>query len=962
MVTSGRTIGLVLVMLAASVPSSRADDASDRRRAEFFESRIRPVLVQHCYECHDSAAKGGLRLDFADGLTTGGDSGSALEAGKPDDSVLIQALRYDGYEMPPAGKLPAAVLADFETWVREGAFDPRDQVPGGELADPPGALQPPLAEVPHWAFQPPTRHQPPAVQARDWPRGQIDRFILAKLEEQHLQPASDADRAKLLRRVSFDLTGLPPTPEEIAAFQADPRPDALAVRVDALLASPRFGETWGRHWLDVARYADTNGGDFNATLFDAWRYRDYVIAALNEDRPFDQFVREQIAGDLLPAADDAQRTQQTVATGFLALGAKMLSERDKKKLQLDIVDEQLDSIGKAFLGLTLGCARCHDHKFDPIPARDYYALAGIFTSTVTVEGEIQQYVSNVVTRDVPATPAEATALAAHDAAVKQLILHRAVATKAATAAQDALKELQGDSRVVVDDAAAVFTGDWKASTYTPGFVGVGYRHDDNAGKGEKSVTFATPLPAGRYEVQLAYVTGGTRASQVPVTVRHAEGTAELSVNQQVPGPIEQRYVSLGVFPFGEEAATVTLSNAGTQGHVIADAVRFLPVETTNTETPPEVLAAAQTAVEDTKAAVAAAENSLKTLLKAAPRKPQALGVKDSELIADCRLRIRGEPARLGEAVPRGFLSCCGEKSAPLSRTQSGRVELARWITRPEHPLTARVYVNRVWMHLFGEGIVRSVDHFGTMGEAPSHPELLDDLAVRFAADGWSTKRLIRELVLSRTYGQAAAISDEGLRKSESIQANRQSADPENRLLWRMNRKPLTAEELRDALLVLSERLDGGRTVAPVADFGVLAVDNNVRKPDDHIEAGTFALRSVYLPLVRNDLPPVLTIFDFADPEAVVGKRDETNVPAQALFLLNSPFVRQAAQATAQRVSQLSADDGAGIEAVYQQALGRPPNAVEVERAREFLRSGAREDCWPLLVQAIFASTEFRNLE
>ena len=351
---------------------------------DFFESKIRPVLVERCLECHgpdSDPPDGNLRLDLKAGWEVGGDSGPPLTPGDAAGSLLMEALRYETYEMPPDGKLPAPVIADFERWIAAGAADPR----GGTLAAPDDAPAAP-AEADGWAYRTPIAEPVPLVGDEAWPRTPADRFVLAKIEAAGLTPAADAAPATAFRRLHFDLSGLPPEPADLAAYVADPSGANWEAAVDRLLASPRFGQTWGRHWLDVARYADSNGSDFNATWPDAWRYRDYVVEAFNADRPYDRFLVEQIAGDLLPAATDAQRTRQTVATGFLALGTKMLSERDKVKLTMDVADDQLDTVGRAAMGLTIGCARCHDHKFDPIPTRDYYALAGIFASTKTLDG------------------------------------------------------------------------------------------------------------------------------------------------------------------------------------------------------------------------------------------------------------------------------------------------------------------------------------------------------------------------------------------------------------------------------------------------------------------------------------------------------------------------------------------------------------------------------------------------
>ncbi|HZO85531.1 MAG TPA: DUF1549 and DUF1553 domain-containing protein, partial [Verrucomicrobiae bacterium] len=487
-----------------------------------------------------------------------------------------------------------------------------------------------------WAFRPVREVGPPKVQNKAWPRGAIDHFILAKLEEKRLTPSREADKLVLLRRLTLDLIGLPPALEDLEAFERDSSPHALARVVDRLLGSREFGERWGRHWLDVARYADSNGSDENFTYYDAWRFRNYVIAAFNKDKPFDQFVREQLAGDLLPSADQNQRDEQVTATGFLVLGPKVIGDDDKEQLRMDVIDEQIDTVGKAFLGLSLGCARCHDHKFDPVPARDYYALAGIFGSTETVHGQL---------------------------------LHR--------------RDLSGwNLRPLGKDGDKLYT-EWKAYDE---------KLDGLKKKQEKS------------------------KSELAGLKKKGE-SAESEATREEIAKLEQTLKSL------------------------------------------------------------AAE--IKQLTEKPPRKPPlAMAVGDREAIADARLFVRGDMRQPAEVVPRGFIQVADYGTrADFSPEQSGRLELAEWLADPGNPLTARVVVNRIWHHLFGAGLVRTVDDFGQHGERPSHPELLDYLAARFVAVNWSFKRMIREIVLSRAYQMGSEHREKAF-----------AVDPENRLLWRMNRR------------------------------------------------------------------------------------------------------------------------------------------------------------------------------
>jgi hypothetical protein len=518
-------------MIAAMAHATRllaADEAKaiDPAKLEFFESRIRPVLIKHCYECHSAKSKevkGSLLVDSAAGLLQGGDSGPAIVAGKPNKSPLIEALRYEGVEMPPAGRLPANVVKDFERWVEMGSPDPRTDNPAPGVVKPQRTIDLEAGRQ-FWAFQSIINHARPDVSDKSWPNSDIDAFVLQKLEAAGLKPAADASRRTLIRRVYFDLIGLPPSPEEVTAFLKDDSDGALNTVVDRLLESPQFGVHWGRHWLDVARYADSNGADFNATFHNAWKYRDYVIDSFNQDKPFDQFVREQIAGDLLSHENDEQLTEGIIATGFLMLGTKMLSERDKEKLTMDVVDEQLNTIGQTFMAVTLGCARCHDHKFDPIPTKDYYALAGILKSTRTLQGESQQYVSTWPRRQLPAKSEHVAAVEKFELTKKELQASIKEAKKQTTSLKLKAEQLRKKTNaLLVDDSEAELTGNWQKSSYSKPFIGQGYIHDANSEKGEKWAEFTITIPqSATYDVQLAYTAGENRADNVPISVKHAE--------------------------------------------------------------------------------------------------------------------------------------------------------------------------------------------------------------------------------------------------------------------------------------------------------------------------------------------------------------------------------------------------------------------------------------------------------
>lgn len=941
----------MLAAVAIGAAAARADD--------FFEAKIRPVLIEHCYECHSvtdksDAVKGGLRLDWAGGLSTGGDSGPAISTQVPADSLLLSALRYEDIEMPPAGKLPAEIIANFEQWVAAGAKDPRQSPPSA--IEPTPQLTSPL-ETELWSFQPVSR---PVVPQSDslWPQTPIDQFIIAQLKSLDLSPLEDADAGTRLRRLAFDLTGLPPAIEDVFRLQQSPGGFDWDAYLEKLLHSKAYSEHWARRWLDVARYADSNGGDFNATFHDAWRYRNYVIDAFADDMPFDQFVTEQLAGDLLPATSDTQRHRQLVATGFLAMGAKMLSERDKDKLQLDVVDEQISTMGTAFLGMTLGCARCHDHKFDPIPTADYYALAGIFKSTEILQGEIQKYVSNWIRPALPIEPQHSAALADYASRLETLKAE-IVETEKLIQTETLALEAHGSAGIVVDDAQAELVGSWKKSTYSQPFVGVGYIHDENSGKGEKSATFRTRLPEpGRYEVWAAFQGGESRSANVPVAIFHADGVAQLELNQQKKASENKLHESLGTYLFSaSEDAVVVVTTQGTSGFVIIDALRFVPqdpagkasVPTAAQREPPASLIAAKQRLESLNV-------ELSDLQKSAPAPaPTALAARDAQDIGDCAICIRGEPHLKGKVVARGFLSKIHipRSTVEFSDKSSGRLELARWIAAADHPLTARVYVNRVWHHLIGVGLVPSVDNFGHQGQRPTHPELLDYLASEFVRHDWSTKWLVREIVSSHVY-----------RLDSRSDAEREQTDPENLYLWRAHRKRLSAESIRDTLLAATGDIDHSLAESPVSELGTLVTQNS---PNDEGYSAKIALRrTVYLPVIRNELPSLMRVFDFADPDYGTGDRDETTVPSQALWMLNSPEIRDGAKKLAELLRDDSSHTSQRLEYLYARTLGRLPTPGELEIGIRFVEvpldqrdRSVELERWSDLVHAVVASSAFR---
>ncbi len=829
-------IFLITSMIAVLSVASASAATPDASGMAFFESKVRPLLKARCYECHSAESgegKGGLYLDYRAGWETGGDSGPAVVPGDLDKSLIISAVRYldDDFAMPPKQKLSDSEIAILEQWVRLGAPDPREMT-GPALAGREIYID---QRRKFWAFQPVRNPPVPEVRQSDRPLGDVDRFLLARLEQEGLAPVADADSRTLVRRATLDLTGLPPTPEETAAFVAAAdrdRQSALSELIDRLLSSPRFGERWGQHWLDVARFSESAGANWNVPYPGAWRYRDYVIASLNADKPYDRFVREQLAGDLLPAGNQAQRDEQRIATGFLALGLKDLMEKDDVKFAMDIVDEQIDTTGRALLGLTIACARCHDHKFDPIRTEDYYALAGIFRSTEPLSGALRLRNSRThATRlyavgDAPQAMSETD----RDAFTKQV----AAAVKLSLKLREARQVLDANQR--------------------------------RRSQGEKLAS---------------------SADEDAAAVRQLD----------------------------EELDTVLLRLEELRQQAIA------------------------------------------SLEYAAP------GVRDMAKPADTTIFIRGEADKPGAIVPRGFPAVLcepGESAALEKPAGSGRLELAEWLTRPEHPLTARVLVNRVWLHLFGAGLVESVDNFGETGQAPSHPELLDHLAARFVARGWSVKTLIRELMLTRAY-QLGSDHDE----------TAWQADPANRLLWRASRRRLSAEAIRDSLLFVCGALDERPPVgSPVTPFNyaqewtkVKGLFNFARlNPETLSSSGLLEhdvrYRSIYLPTIRGGMIEARELFDAASPDESTGRRAVTTVPGQALYFLNSPLVRRCADDLAALIRRSAPEDaGRQVELAFARTLARPPTADERLVCLQLLESQSLT----AVCQSLFASGEFRTV-
>ena len=745
----------------------------------------------------------------------------------------------------------------------------------------------------------------------------VDGFIDKKLVAAKLPKAPPAERRALLRRVTFDLTGLPPTPEDMAVFLADKSEQAFAKVVERLLASPHYGERWGRWWLDVARYADSNGQDENKVLGNAWRYRDWVIRAFNTSQPFDQFITEQLAGDLLPPiADERKNFDHLIATGFLVLGPKMLAEQDKPKLVMDIVDEQIDTVGRTFLGLTLGCARCHDHKFDPVPARDYYAMAGIFKSTRTMED--LAFVSKFNERPI-ATKEELAAIAAHDRRMAELTNRVAVAMREANAAL--VSEWKRDFPRALADALELN----RSAGLRPG-AGTGSSHAGSE-------------------------TGAPGSSPADASSNLGQRLRDLLAPDPATNAASRALRDVATAPDRASDWLKELESAGSTNEVRDAIFGKKGLFTVSTNARPLYPSA-------TREALAALERERDACQTSAPpRAAQALAVAEDRPV-DVPVHLRGSHLTLASnAVPRGFVRVVAERAAPppIPPERSGRLELARWLTAPENPLTARVIVNRLWQAHFGEGLVRTPDNFGLRGEPPTHPALLDWLAAEFIRSGWDVKAMHRLMVNSAVYQRSSLMPSS---------SRARTTDPDNRLLSYFPRQRLEAEMIRDAVLAVSGRLDrsmGGSLVN---------WKNNEYVPGDEVSAKSVR-RTVYLPIVRDRVFDALTIFDFANPGVCTARRTPTVVSHQALFFLNSPLVKDSAAALAATLlSRADLDDGGRVREAYARILNRPATRSEVRRVLRFLQELPREgtpsapdeerrrDDFAALCQTLFAANEF----
>ncbi|MBI1321243.1 MAG: DUF1553 domain-containing protein [Candidatus Hydrogenedens sp.] len=1054
-ITPVRSLAALAAGLLAALPGHALDSAPD----DLFEAKVRPILVEHCVSCHGpEKVKSGLRLDSGEAVYTGGSRGPAVVAGKPEESLLYQAVAHIGnLEMPPKYALEPDAVESIRAWIAAGAawpdFDPASMVPKDKHAE---------AAAQHWAFQPVGIPAPPAVEG-DWCRNDVDRFVLARMEPEGLHPAPTADKETLLRRVTIDLIGLPPTPEERAAFLADDAPEAYDRVVERLLASPQYGERWARHWLDLVRYTDSFDSRASTVTDPAeiWRYRDWVVQSLNNDLPYDQFLRYQVAGDLISAADGGFNRDGLVATGVLAIGNWPQGDADKEKMVCDIVDDQIDLVTRGFLGLTLSCARCHDHKFEPFTTEDYYGLAGIFFSSSILPGPGAKTEGSPILHLPLASPEEMAARAARDQRLAELRGQRdtllaedraAFARRDVSRAPEYLLAALGITKAqrALDPAAVRKWEEWLGQR--PGVLGRLERDTNgipglHARRGSQDMPSAVLNLTGK-EQHYATITQppdtiivhpspdkpALVAWQSPVAAQVSARAQLLDVDPTCGNGIVCRILAgeevlaegvlengaMAIFEFTEPRAVkpgerlvlsvdprgdYSCDSTSVEWFITSDSGatwdfrsevlgQFLDAgpwrdhagneEVWSLADPNEAPAAPGLrdelrpllAAADRDAAVSAFAAGLRERLgnaavrdeltgergpfwldappleEGAPRAAVeaelrdleehpmpaldlAVGIQEGAVpntgyqgFNDVRVHKRGDYNNLGEVVPRRMPAVLASASAQPITEGSGRRELAEWIAGADNPLTARVMVNRIWLHHFGAGLVRTPGDFGTRGEAPTHPELLDYLARAFMDSGWSIKAVHRLMVLSAAYRQ----DSEG--NPESI-----ARDPENRLYARMNRQRAEAEVLRDSLLAVSKQLDleaGGPAFA------------DINRPR----------RTLYLKTNRSDRTTFATLFDAADPTAIVPKRVEATVAPQALFLMNHPFVQSVADALAASVAGHADSVEEQVRELYRRLYARDAEPHEIEQAEAYLAAAPPDTALPTYCQALLCANEF----
>ncbi len=915
-------------------------------QTEVFEKNARPVFVEKCQGCHNAKLKsGGLDLSSSSGIKQAAAGGFFGSAADPESSVLLQALSYSGRaKMPPQGKLPPEKISGIREWIAAGAPFPAGESASQATSNAPesaGGTRPAAlrgiitdADRKFWAFRPLAHPNPPQVSRKDWAANPVDRFVLSNLEKNQLQPAAPASKATLLRRATFDLTGLPPTQEDIRDFVADASPNAFEKVVDRLLASPRYGERWGREWLDVMRYADSTGSDEDHRYPHAWRYRDYVVQAFNDDMPYNQFVREQLAGDVLARNETSGVGHRgIVATGFLALGKKALAQKDLPLKRYDVVDDQIDVTSKAFLGLTVACARCHDHKFDPISTKDYYAMAAIFASTLSYEkGE---------TGDPIQTPLAPES--EYETFRKQwqevLDLDHKIAK---------VIDFDKEEKQFLEEQAKLIPANMLAAYRV-------YAKDEPLAK----VAGDAKLDAPSLERWVAYLKVASRPELAKWRTASDENRKHLAelYQEEFKRSSYQYQQDLSWWKEARQSYPSAGKIAGPRPKVTREKDPFFfaasmdaggkgPLYRSQEE---QIAKLASDKAGEVRLLIA--ERDAKERKTPTQEVPMACAVKEGETMSQ-RVFLRGDYHLPGDPVERTVPAVLSLNAPPPAvETKSGRLEFANWIVDPRNPLPSRVMANRIWQGHFGDGLVRTPDNFGKLGDRPSNPDLLDFLAAKFMEGGWSVKKMHRLIMLSNTYQMSA-----------EYDAGKKAKDPEDRLLSRYPRRRLTIEEIRDALLAIGGSLDlkmGGTLDPGVGTDGETSASRISLNPESTNR------RSIYLPLRRSNLPTLYTLFDFGDATSPEGKRMPTTVATQALFVMNSPLVEREAKSLSTRIMAQNKSDSRRIEDVYMAVLDRRPDPSEIDAGLTYIQSLGkkwsdigRDRAWQSFCHALMASNEF----
>lgn len=933
------TLAFVLVefdrsAFAAEPASPTKPAVAEMSANEFFERKVRPLFVEHCYSCHAKGQKkGGFSLADRAGLLAGGESGAVVALEKPAESLLITAVEHrGGLQMPPNRKLSDAEIAALKKWIELGAPWPDSAAnkSGGIRAS--GSIT--AEDRQFWSFQPVKEVAPPAVKNGAWPRRPLDQFVMAQLEANDLSPVGETDKRAFIRRATFDLIGLPPTSDDVAAFLADESPLAHERLINRLLESPHYGERWARHWLDVARYAEDQAHTFQARMYpNGYRYRDWVVASFNRDLPYDQFVIAQIAGDLLPEANG--RLERLPALGYLALGPVYYKDAGcAGKAESDEIDDRIDTLCRGFLGLTVSCARCHDHKFDPIPTQDYYALAGVFASTqyreapIASEDVVQQYDARAEAikgqekrlADAQATEARKLGESFAPLTSKYVLAAWKLQHRGEQKADELAKKLAdelGLERFLIER--------WSQFLMTDLVQKRAYLADYKqvlAAQAGKSDIASDPAAVAAVE-------------QAGVALQEKFVTA-LKTRDELDAAYAQR---LAEATEADKGKVEKPKHAPAQVELLKDLLTekngplALPKDRVDKLLPE----ASETLLTGIQKELDQAKKDL------GPKYPTAHSLTDGKP-TNTKVHLRGSHKDLGDEVPRRFLAILGPDEPQSFQEGSGRLELARAIANPANPLTARVMVNRVWLHHFGRGLVGTPSNFGLLGERPTHPELLDYLAAKFVASGWSLKQLHREIMLSATYRLA---SDQGSTSKDK----ELTTDPDNRLLWRQNRRRLDIEAWRDSMLAVSGNLD--------ATLGGSAVNLN---------DGGNRRRTLYAAVSRHELNGTLRLFDFPDPNLTSERRVSTTVPMQQLFVLNSDFLVRQAKALAGRLAtETPSDDKVRIERAYAILFQRTPSEAEVRIGLSYLQAPLPENvtasqvkltAWEQYAQALLGTNEF----